>query len=347
MKKKIFNIVITLILVFVLLFSVSAFTSCKKEPEKEPDHSTETDPKPTPDPVPVKPVKKEKTYDLHNWKVSLETGVPKIKITEDTYSSVEFPVPEREHFTFNGWYIGEDKVADETGKSLMTKQLFESDEKKIFAKWKAEETFTYKILLVYVTRVDAVLPHKDMTITEKVHLDYTMSDLEREFCHATTVNLKRTMDDMMDGLVDFQIDEYFTTLPIVTEDIHIAQTVFSEVTYNEAQLFPNKIREVESFLDKYDACFSLTNFSTEVRTPTVGGTASGRSYEPYAEISVDSIFYSATTDDKVLEDQLKAMIADPKYNDHANLSWDRWLDTIIHENAHIIEARILESEDVL
>lgn len=343
--KKIIRYFITITLASVLVFAAGSFSSCKKEPEKEPDHETET---PTPNP-PFETTTK-KTFALHNWYVSLESGVPSITLTEDNYATATFPVPEREHYTFNGWYIGEDKVADENGKSLMTKEIFDSAEPqpnkantKIFAKWTAEETFTYRILLIYVTRVDAVLPAHEVGSGDTFHVDYTMSDLEREFCHATTVNLKNTMDALMDGLVDFQIEEYYTDETVVAEDIQVHNFPFSNATYYQSTLLPNQISEVADILDKYDACISFTNLSTEVRPYNIGGEASGSSYQPYAEISMDSFFHSAVLNGKTLEQQLAAMIEDPDYDDHTgNTSWHHWLDIIMHEHAHILECRITE-----
>ena len=68
-----------------------------------------------------------------------------------------------------------------------------------------------------------------------------MRDLERELCELTVIRLKEKMDDMMDGLVDFQIDGYFTTEPAVTENFR--QTGYGDnKLYNS--LFPVDIPEV-------------------------------------------------------------------------------------------------------
>ena len=112
--NKIFKILISIILIFTLVFTAGFFCACLKEPAPNP--VIPVDPTPTPTVV-------SKKYKLHNWYISFDDGLPELILTEKNYATVTFPVPERENFTFNGWYIGEDKVADETGKSLMTKEL--------------------------------------------------------------------------------------------------------------------------------------------------------------------------------------------------------------------------------
>ena len=290
------------------------------------------------DPNPPTPNVENKNYKLHNWYAEMGVGVPRITLTENNYSSITFPVPQREHFTFNGWYMGEDKVADENGKSLMTKQLFESDNTDITAKFTANQTFTYKILLVFVTRIDAVLPTCDKTST--IHVDYTMRDLERELCELTVIRLKEKMDDMMDGLVDFQIDGYFTTEPAVTENFR--QTGYGDnKLYNS--LFPVDIPEVKEMLINYDSyisVFSMDDFSYKLHN------ASGAAWIKYGEVNLDShlsAFSSNNNEDTIMRRLKDAVEVFRNNNDKDRNEWiilDGWIDTIIHETAHTIELRV-------
>lgn len=326
MKKKVINYLITIILIFTLVFTSGFFCACQKKPDPNPVLPV--------DPNPPTPNVENKNYKLHNWYAEMGVGVPRITLTENNYSSITFPVPQREHFTFNGWYMGEDKVADENGKSLMTKQLFESDNTDITAKFTANQTFTYKILLVFVTRIDAVLPTCDKTST--IHVDYTMRDLERELCELTVIRLKEKMDDMMDGLVDFQIDGYFTTEPAVTENFR--QTGYGDnKLYNS--LFPVDIPEVKEMLINYDSyisVFSMDDFSYKLHN------ASGAAWIKYGEVNLDShlsAFSSNNNEDTIMRRLKDAVEVFRNNNDKDRNEWiilDGWIDTIIHETAHTI-----------
>lgn len=330
MKKKVINYLITIILIFALVFTSGFFCACQKKPDPNPVLPV--------DPNPPTPNVENKNYKLHNWYAEMGVGVPRITLTENNYSSITFPVPQREHFTFNGWYMGEDKVADENGKSLMTKQLFESDNTDITAKFTANQTFTYKILLVFVTRIDAVLPTCDKTST--IHVDYTMRDLERELCELTVIRLKEKMDDMMDGLVDFQIDGYFTTEPAVTENFR--QTGYGDnKLYNS--LFPVDIPEVKEMLINYDSyisVFSMDDFSYKLHN------ASGAAWIKYGEVNLDShlsAFSSNNNEDTIMRRLKDAVEVFRNNNDKDRNEWiilDGWIDTIIHETAHTIELRV-------
>ncbi|MCI9562097.1 MAG: hypothetical protein HFK03_06420 [Clostridia bacterium] len=330
MKKKVINYLITIILIFTLVFTSGFFCACQKKPDPNPVLPV--------DPNPPTPNVENKNYKLHNWYAEMGVGVPRITLTENNYSSITFPVPQREHFTFNGWYMGEDKVADENGKSLMTKQLFESDNTDITAKFTANQTFTYKILLVFVTRIDAVLPTCDKTST--IHVDYTMRDLERELCELTVIRLKEKMDDMMDGLVDFQIDGYFTTEPAVTENFR--QTGYGDnKLYNS--LFPVDIPEVKEMLINYDSyisVFSMDDFSYKLHN------ASGAAWIKYGEVNLDShlsAFSSNNNEDTIMRRLKDAVEVFRNNNDKDRNEWiilDGWIDTIIHETAHTIELRV-------
>ncbi len=269
-------------------------------------------------------------YKLYDWYAELGVGVPTIEISKDTYEDVRFPIPEREHFTFHGWYLGDTMVADTQGRSLFTYELLSSGERDIYAKWTAKETFSYKILLVYPTRIEATLPHVDSRNSTVIHVDYTISELEREFCHLTTLRAKQYLDKMLDGLVDFQVDEYFLTDTITTEDF---ATSVSE--RRVSSLSPEKIAEVKDLVHQYDSALILYNCPKE--TTVHAGVAGAR----YGEIRLDS-FFSVMDDNSTLEQVVELM----KKSDDILLWKDCYLidnyltGTIAHELAHTIELRM-------
>lgn len=124
-------------------------------------------------------------------------------------------VPIREHFHFCGWYLDEaytEQATDETGKIIID-EIFDQQSRELYAKWevKKEDIVTYKILMVYVTAIDANLKGNDHTMVE---LHYRMSDEERQMCNEITKQFSDAINEMLEGLVRFEIDNYFTTQPV-------------------------------------------------------------------------------------------------------------------------------------
>lgn len=66
----------------------------------------------------------------------------------------------RELFTFEGWYIGDEKVTDVNGIMLEGKEILQRKEREIYAKWTASEHYTYKLLIVYITKLDVLIPDR-------------------------------------------------------------------------------------------------------------------------------------------------------------------------------------------
>lgn len=124
-------------------------------------------------------------------------------------------VPIRDHFHFCGWYLDEtytEQATDETGKIILD-EIFDQPSRELYAKWevKKEDIVTYKILMVYVTAIDANLMGNDHTMVE---LHYRMSDEERQMCNEITKQFSDAINEMLEGLVRFEIDSYFTSKPV-------------------------------------------------------------------------------------------------------------------------------------
>lgn len=275
-------------------------------------------------------------YKLMNWYTEFGVGVPTVTINKDTVDTLSFPVPTREHYTFNGWYLGDTLVGDEQGNSLFTRELLDDGNRDIVAKWTANETFTYKILLVYITRIDATLPVKELSSSETVHLIYSMSSLEREYCHWTTVRLKEYLDTLTNGLVDFQIDEFFTTKTYTTDDFRKTTTGYGII---DNTLYPNHIAEINNIIQNYDSALTVLNLSEKLHGAT--GIAAAR----YGQVYFDYVLKIPELCNVTFEQTID-YLKNYKINDSivasnglANFT-ECWLDTFAHELAHTIEWRI-------
>lgn len=190
---------------------------------------------------------------------------------------------------------------------------------------------------INVTKVKAEFPHiKDFDKT--VSIDYTASDLEIEFFHATTRRLKQEMDDMLDGLVDFQIDEYYTTQTLTTENFHVRTP---NPGVGDVTLYFNSISEISEIKNDYDACLVVTDLGRDVRVMNSNsGVISGG--VPFDEIRFDSFKDFNIRDGRNETVQLTNMLNDPNYSpkEYSN-SWGRWIGAFLKAHAHIFEERFL------
>lgn len=278
-----------------------------------------------------KPEPLTKTYSLNYNFGEAEDKPEQITFVENEIESITLPTLTREHFTFHGWYCGDEQIADTSGALQITDELLTKEETEIYAKWTANETFTYKILLVYVTRIDAILPHKDPSITEKIHVDYTMSEQEQEFCHLITLRTKKYLDKMLDGLVDFQVDEYYTTNTITTSDFHTAVG-----TTHESCLELKEVAEVKDILPQYDSGLILYDATKET------AIATGQAGMRYGEVRLSSYRSALLAYNSSIEQAIKLMQNDDDlYLFGSTYLIDSYfIGPIVHELAHTIELRI-------
>lgn len=278
-------------------------------------------------------------YEL-NYRKTFESEINKeiLTLTYDELDGVKLPVPEKEHFIFCGWYYGETQVADENGNLIIDDDFLIPEvvqdeigrKQDIRAKWVAEETFTFKILIVYVTRIQATLCDRYGVYHD---VDFTMSELQRRFCEESTKLLKLTMDEMCDGLVDFQIDEYYTTQTITNAQLRQVSIATDSIT---TRLDPSAIPEIKDIRNQYGSVISVFGFGgdkpngeTAHLFQYAGGTAGDGSE---GSVYLDSLIYAAIVDGYELTDIL---------NGARKQFWIKSLGAFIHEIAHTIEIKMV------
>ncbi|MDE7182248.1 MAG: InlB B-repeat-containing protein, partial [Clostridia bacterium] len=262
------------------------------------------------------------TYKLNYRLGEADTDITEFTFYDNDFEVVEFPVPTRELFTFEGWYIGDKQVTDENGTMVAGKEILQRAEKEIYAKWTANENYTYKMLIVYVTEVDALIPVRDGS--RKIQVNYEMSDIEKQVCHAITKQMKTYLDDMFDGLVNFDVDEYFTENAITSEYVSNGSIGSSQFTH---YIMPYKIPEINNLLEDYQTVltsFSFNDYDYELHN------SSGLAQAKYGAIHFDTLFSDLIVQNEPIE----------KLLDLTHWGWDRIVSTYIHEMAHTIEMNI-------
>lgn len=249
-----------------------------------------------------------------------DTDMSEVIFYENDFKAVKFPVPTREHYTFGGWYIGEKQVTDENGTMVIGKELLQCTERKISAKWIANENYTYKILMVYVTELDAVIP----SIRGNGNFDvyYKMSDFDIEICKTITKQMDFYLNDMLDGLVTFEVDEYFTTQPVGNESIRSVGSGSFIDANDIPEIFNSGIYEdYQSIL----TVFCMDDYDHEFRD-----CAGGVSYAKYGTVFLESVYDENLLNGDPLED-----ILDTDY-----WRWYSIIEPFIHELSHTIELQM-------
>ena len=220
-----------------------------------------------------------------------------------------FPVLTREHHTFGGWYIDDVMIADADGKMTVGEEMFAQNPKGHFfakAKWTADETFDYKVLLVYFE--DVTVKYTSEETGEELEKRYPLTEEKRQIYRPIAPRIKQKLDGLLDGLVDFQVDEYYVSSPIsVDEDEY----------YDSRLLYGFNIPEVEALMDEYKVVISMSDYP-EYRKERKDNSVHGvtRLQSGCAEVFIDQARYKG------------------------ELDYDLIADTAIHEMCHVIESEV-------
>lgn len=264
----------------------------------------------------------------YNYKFATSNcNVENINLTYGKLNEARFIVPQRAHCAFEGWYADKYctvRVTDKNGNLRIGNEIFDSGNTELYAKWKTQNTETFKILMVYVTEVNALLPSVDRQHQYKV--SYKMSETEREISHMITQKLIWVLNDL--AISNFEVDEYFTSLP-VTED---------QISYDiENYKLDNKIdaydlqENIGNFND-YDSV--LTSFSFEDYKGLLhndGGAASCK----FAHVHFDGAVAQLAYYGESIESLLNPL----------HYYWDSLLEPYLHELSHTIELSVVDMPD--
>lgn len=250
-----------------------------------------------------------------------------ILLNRGDINNVKFIVPTKEYFNFNGWYLDKEltiPVSDDCGNIVIGDEVFNVDECNIYAKWTVKERTFYKILIVYDTVIKADLDTIDGSI---IKVDYKMTGIERQLCSTMTRQFSKYLNEMMEGLVTFEIDEYFTTVPLGRENI--TETIFGEVDHKVKNwnINPDNIPEVQHKYNDYRSVinvFSFNDYESKLRS------YSGHGGEKFAAIHFESLVAQAIADKYSFNDLL----------DVTNKDWENILSIFAHEFTHTVEQGI-------
>lgn len=192
-------------------------------------------------------------------------------------------VPIREYFDFEGWYLDKKfttQATDAEGNNILGEEIFNSPSRDLYAKWKVKENYVanYKILMVYVTAIDGTFVGRD---GNKVEVHYRMDDEFKKQCLEITKRFKEKLDESLDGLVNFDIQSYFTTQSI--DGTHFTSDVATKA-YIYADAIPELLNS--GMLDDYRSVFTLFSFGGVANLRFLGAVGLGT--RKFASIPIDS-----------------------------------------------------------
>lgn len=268
-------------------------------------------------------VRLEKTYQYNYNYATGGDEEKEVKIHIDHMDAVEFPVPVKERSIFGGWYADKERtiaVTDAKGNRVIGQELFSVQTDTLYAKWTAEEEVNYKLLLVFVTEIDAHGPRGLNGNT--IDLEYTLTEEEQKLCKMIPQKLEEKLNEIFYGLINFEIDAYYTKEPVTNDMLSgdpgdpINSPVVVETTY---------IPEIRPLINKYRTVmttFNLNDYDEKYHTTMLAGMGSRK----FAEIYLDSFLKSG--DIEVMWDT-----SHEKYEER----WNTLLETYLHEFCHTIE----------
>ena len=279
-----------------------------------------------------------RTYALNYKYIANGSMTKAISLTYGKLDETKFPTPTKQRYSFVGWFIDDLQVTDNSGSVIVGNELFDYNGEEIYAKWTTEPEFTYKILLVYVTEINGVF--KETRGDRYITVNYKMSEVERQICHNFTVKVREKMNYMLDGLVYFQVDEYFTTRS-VSEEYFMHGS--ADIDYSlPAHRIP-EIKELDIFL-KYQSFMTLLIMHDyedgDPTKPSLLNKVAGSSGSKFGTVYFDSIVRQALIDGDPLE----------SFTDLNYWRWDHPMhspvETFIHELVHTMEVNIKDSDSV-
>lgn len=265
----------------------------------------------------------EKTYQYNYNYATGGDEEKEVKIHIDHMDAAEFSVPEKEHSVFGGWYADKERtiaVTDAKGNRVIGQELFRMPTDTLYAKWTAKEEVNYKILLVFVTEIDA---HGPLDIYgHTIDLEYTLTEEEQKLCKMIPQKLEEKLNEIFYGLINFEIDAYYTKEP-VTNDMITGST--GDPINSPIYITAGEIPEVRPLINKYRAvmtAFNLNDYDGKYHSTILAGLGSRK----FAEIYLDTLLKGG--DIEVMWDA-----SHEKYEER----WNRLLETYLHEFCHTIE----------
>ena len=271
------------------------------------------------------PTVKTFTYDL-----CYEIGAPfkptQVTIDRNSIDEAEFNIPQREGYTFCGWYADKEyitRITTETGRYMFGYAAFSLETDTLYARWEKEDekTDNHKILMVFVDEVNTTLYSSRLNKDEKV--ESKMVAIDYELAKWTVLKMHELLNNWFKGKIAFEVDGYYTTKP-VTEGFESGMTHYGILDYN---LFATDIMEIGELNWTYH------NTLTTISCRDYEGNffqGAGSAERKNACVNTDSKWYACMMNNILPQERLEEIIIDGINSDEA-------IYTYLHEFVHTAE----------
>lgn len=172
--------------------------------------------------------------------------------------------------------------------------------------------------MVFVDEIHATL---ETTEGESIEVNYKMSAIEKQICHLIPYQVSKYLNEWFDGAVNFQVDTYFTTVPLGRESFSCGTNSSDKSCY---YIFANKISEITGILDNYRSViitFGMNDYDSLLRG------AAGVATNKYAAVHLESLLKSFFINNVPLETLLDIFYQD----------WESIAILYLHEFTHTVE----------
>lgn len=270
--------------------------------------------------------REEKTYRYDYHYATGGNEEKEVKLHIDHMETSEFAVPVKEHSIFGGWYADRERktaVTDANGKLVIGQELFRTQTDTLYAKWTAEEEVNYTILLVFVTEIDAHGP-VDLQGDCWIDIEYKLTEEELKICQMVPQKLKEKLNEIFYGLINFEIDTYFTKEPVTSNMLSGPLSPMS------LEVSAENIPEVRPLINQYRTVittFNLNDYEGKYHPTNLTGTGEHK----FARVYLDSFLRRVRLANLPID-----AVLDEKYEGFEN-RWDGFLETYLHEFCHTIE----------
>jgi hypothetical protein len=174
--------------------------------------------------------------------------VPKedVVIAYENFETTKFKIPFLQYYTFDGWFLDEELtivVSDENGNILISKDIFEADSNKLYAKWHPQFSISYRFLFAFISEVQGEIEGNDVGNTfNPLIYEYLIS-----YCEKTA----QILNELFKGLIIFSIDTYSTKDPIV------AESMSGSSRYGNFNFLPHQIDEFDELFLSYPSIITF------------------------------------------------------------------------------------------
>ncbi len=270
------------------------------------------------------PIEKKFSFEYNG--ATSGTAVSCVTVLRDTPKASAFPIPEKEGFVFGGWYADENftiKVVNENGILMYGYQTVALESEKLYARWIVpSDEVIYKILVVVVDEIDAILKSEDQSL---VDVKYKLTSIERKIFSQYANRISQYLNEWFKGEVVFEIDTYYTLDPIQSNDFTVAS--YGSMGGVEYFIRGDKVNELKEIYNPYGSMLCVFNMGDY---DNLLHHAQGITGWHVASIHAEGLFRSLIYNDVPLYDILTQVGS-------AGRNWDDFIDTGIHEFIHSIE----------